>query len=187
MIDVGKNSQKSPGLSEKLQNIASMEQLLGGKESSMNKQCHRERQIPFCFRVSFLCPCAYLFVLEGLHQLRHPTEGHGEGQVGAGVAVGHLDALAAEIPLPLCVVADFILAKDVRYEVSCVKKPERGERGQVGSVAERENHFTVLSSGGLTLSYLMKCHWIRTGAEIFIVLLSLLAGVKWCIRKPKKL
>lgn len=54
-------------------------------------------------------------MLEGLHQLRHPAEGHGEGQMGAGVAVGYLDALVAKISLPLGVTADFILTKDVTY------------------------------------------------------------------------
>lgn len=57
----------------------------------------------------------YLFVLEGLHQLRHPTEGHGEGQVGAGVALGYLDTLVAKISLPFCVTADFVFTEDVRY------------------------------------------------------------------------
>ena len=68
-----------------------------------------------------MCLCTYLFVLEGLHQLRHSTEGHGEGQMGAGVAFGDLNALVAKIPLPFNVMTDFILAKDVRYQAPCVK------------------------------------------------------------------
>lgn len=62
-----------------------------------------------------MCLCTYLFVLEGLHQLRHPTEGDGEGQMGAGVAVGYLNALVAKVSLPFCITTDFILTKDVRY------------------------------------------------------------------------
>lgn len=74
--------------------------------------------------VCCMCLYAYLFVLEGLHQLRYPTEGHGEGQMGASVAVRYLDTLVAKISLPLCVTTDFILAKDVRYQVSCIKARE---------------------------------------------------------------
>lgn len=70
--------------------------------------------------VLHIFPCAYLFLLEGLHQLRHPTESDGEGQTGAAIAVGHLDALVAKIALPVRVAAYVILTKDVRYEVSCV-------------------------------------------------------------------
>ena len=55
----------------------------------------------------------YLFVLEGLNQLGHATEGHGKGQMGASVAVRDLNALVAEIPFPLDVTADLILTEDV--------------------------------------------------------------------------
>lgn len=62
--------------------------------------------------------CAYLFVLEGLHQLRHPTERHGECQMGAAVAVRDLNTLVAEIAFPVCVTTYFILTENVRYKVS---------------------------------------------------------------------
>lgn len=99
--------------------------------------------------------CAYLFVLEGLDQFGHPTEGHGESQMGAGVAVRHLDALVAEVSLPLCITADFILSKDVRYQVSCVKEKRKWIR--VG----REIHFSQqgveqVSSDYLTVGNLIK-------------------------------
>lgn len=55
----------------------------------------------------------YLFVLECLHQLRHPTEGHWEGQMWTGVALGYLHTLVAKISLPFGVTADFILTEDV--------------------------------------------------------------------------
>ncbi|KAG7241137.1 hypothetical protein INR49_025880 [Caranx melampygus] len=38
----------------------------------------------------------YGFSKEGLDQFGHPTESHGEGQMGASVAVRHLNALVAE-------------------------------------------------------------------------------------------
>lgn len=81
--------------------------------------------------VCFMCLCAYLFVLECLDQLGHPTEGHGEGQMGASVAVRHLNALVAEVSLPLYVTADFVLSEDVRYQVSCVETSGGAEKGEV--------------------------------------------------------
>lgn len=83
-----------------------------------DKDIFRYLYRPVCFYVSkewFMRLCTYLFVLESLHQLWYPTEGHGEGQVGATVAIGHLNALVTKVPLPFCVPADFILTKDVRY------------------------------------------------------------------------
>lgn len=128
----------------------------------------------------FMCMCTYLFVLKGLHQLRHPTESHGEGQMGASVAVGYLNAPVAKIPLPVDVTADFILTKDVTYQVSYIK----GRQGQKGNwiSAVRESHMTFqVSSDYLCVNNLVK----PTSRES--VLLSLLAGVKWSIKKPKKL
>lgn len=69
-----------------------------------------------------MCVCAHLFVLEGLHQLGHAAESHGEGQTGAGVAGRHLHALVAEVPLPVCIATYFVLAEDVRDEVPYVEK-----------------------------------------------------------------
>lgn len=63
-------------------------------------------------------------MLEGLHQLGHPTESHGEGQTGAAVAVGYLDALVGKVPLPVCITAQFILTKDVRDEVPYIEEKE---------------------------------------------------------------
>lgn len=87
----------------------------------------------------FMCLCPYLFVLEGLHQLRHATEGHGESKVGASVAVSYLNALVAKISLPFCVMTEFILAKDVRYKVSYVKVRE-GKR-EVDQCGEGKPHY----------------------------------------------
>lgn len=68
--------------------------------------------------------CAHLFVLEGLHQLGHAAESHGEAQTRAGVAGQHLHALVAEVPLPVCIATYFVLAEDVRDEVPYVEKRE---------------------------------------------------------------
>lgn len=81
--------------------------------------CHFSRS-----GVRFILLCTYLFLLEGLHQLRHPTESDGEGQTGAAVAVGHLNALIAKIALPVRVATYVILTEDVRYEVSYVRSRE---------------------------------------------------------------
>lgn len=79
---------------------------------------------------------AYLFVLEGLHQRQHPTEGQREGGTGPPVAVRHLHAAVAEVPLPVCLAADLVLPKDVRYEVSLVKrKTVRNEKWGGGGPA----------------------------------------------------
>lgn len=102
--------------------------------------------------------CAYLFVLEGLHQLQHPTEGQREGGTGPSVAVGHLHAAVAEVALPVRLAAEFILPKDVRNEVSYVKR-------------------TVVKNG----------KWGGGGREGRQVLRSLLAGVKCSIKDAKKL
>lgn len=63
-------------------------------------------------------------MLEGLHQLGHPTESHGEGQTRAAVAVGYLDTLVGKVPLPVRIMTQFILTKDVRDEVPCVEEKE---------------------------------------------------------------
>lgn len=106
-------------------------------------------------------------MLEGLHQLGHATESHGEGQAGAAVAGGHLHALVAEVPLPVCVAAYFVLAEDVRDEVPWV-----GGGGDTFSFNANQD--------GCTLGF-------KTEGRRGVVLLSLLAGVKWSIKKPKKL
>lgn len=54
--------------------------------------------------------------------------------MGAAVAIGHLNALVAKVPLPFCVPADFILTKDVRYKVSYIKADREGKGG--GSVCQ---------------------------------------------------
>lgn len=74
--------------------------------------------------VCFIHTCAHLFVLEGLHQLGHPTESHGEGQMGAAVAVGYLNVLVGKVPLPVRIMTQFILTKDVRDEVPYVEEKE---------------------------------------------------------------
>ena len=99
-----------------------------GRKTSMNKLRYISLSLPvtnfvyfdYLPSVCFMCQkstpaCTYMFVFEGLHQLRHPAEGHGEGQMWACVAVRHLDTLVAKIPLPFGVTTDFILTKDVRY------------------------------------------------------------------------
>jgi len=64
-----------------------------------------------------LAPCApYLLVLEGLHQVGRLAGGHGEGEVGSAVAVGHLDAPVAEVALPLGVADHLVLPEKVRDE-----------------------------------------------------------------------
>lgn len=66
--------------------------------------------------------CSYLFLLKSFHQLGHATERHGEGQMGASVAVRYLDVLVAKVSFPLGVTADLVLAENVRYQVSLDKK-----------------------------------------------------------------
>lgn len=96
-----------------------------------------------CLLVCFMRLCTYMFVLEGLDQLRHPTESHGEGKTGAAVAVGYLNTLVAKIALPVCVAIYFILTKDVRYEVSCIE----GREGKKGKWIGVESLITFLSRG----------------------------------------
>lgn len=135
LIDIWKNSQKSPSLSKKLQNISSVELLLG-KKTGMNKLKETTTIKYLCLLsrfewrsgVRFMFLCTYLFLLEGLHQLGHLAEGNGEGRTGAAVAVGHLNTLVAKIALPVCVATYFILTKDVGYEVSYVKSKRERER-----------------------------------------------------------
>lgn len=122
--------------------------------------------------VCFIHTSAHLFVLEGLHQLGHPTESHGEGQTGAAVAVGYLDALVGKVPLPVCIMAQFILTKDVRDEVPYVEEKE-----------ENIVFCFVFYSSTFTAS---PCE-PTTDKKKPMVLLSLLAGVKWSIKKAKKL
>lgn len=84
-------------------------------------------------------------MLEGLNQLRHPTESHGEGKTGATVAVGYLNTFVAKIALPVCVATYFILTKDVRYQVSYIEGREGKKRKWIGMV--KESLITFLSRG----------------------------------------
>lgn len=95
---------------------------------------------------------AYLFVLEGLHELQHPAEGQRKGGTGPAVAVWHLRAAIVEVSLPVCVAAYFILPKDVRYEVSCMraKAEKRGTlgRGACGKGSWRRIGLTFTAGWG---------------------------------------
>lgn len=118
-VNIWKKSQKFPCLAKELQNISSMKLLLGEKKASISnlKETATVKFLLFTLN-SCQALCAYLFVLEGLHQLRHPTERHGECQMEAAVAVGDLNTLVAKIAFPVRVTTYFILTKDVRYKVS---------------------------------------------------------------------
>lgn len=130
-VNVWKKSQKLPCLSKELQNISSMKLLLGEKKASISEQKQTKTVKFLLFTLNFCqALCAYLFVLEGLHQLRHPTERHGEGQMGAAVAVGDLDTLVAKIAFPVCVTPYVILTKDVRYKVSWGGESGRSKRAE---------------------------------------------------------
>ena len=61
---------------------------------------------------------AYLVVLERFHQLCCVGEGHGEGEVRPAVDIRNLNALVAEVSLPLHVATNVVFAEDVRDEIS---------------------------------------------------------------------
>lgn len=143
LVDVWKVSQKSPRLSEKLQDEATVELLLGTRAQEL---AGPEEQ------AGSLTSWAYLFVLEGLHQLQHPTEGQREGGTGPPVAVRHLHAAVAEVPLPVRLAADLVLPEDVRYEVSFAeRKTVRNEKwggGGPGGGSRRHAGLTLAAGWG---------------------------------------